>query len=80
MKGALVFVIVFVVLLAATLAYPSMPPGRQLYDMLGTQETDYLVLGIPLTTLVVAIFNGVIYGIIGWLIYTFAEKARKRKV
>ena len=76
MKGALVFV----VLLAATPAYPSMPPRRQLYDLLGTQETDYLVLGVALTTLVVAIFNSVIYGVIAWLIHTSAEKARKPKV
>jgi hypothetical protein len=35
--------------------------------------------GILVRTLTSAIFNGVIYGIIAWLIFTFAEKARKPK-
>jgi len=77
MRGAIVFLVVFIALFAATLAYPSMPPGRQLYSLLGVPETDYPVLSIPATTLVIAIFNGVIYGVIAWLIFTFAEKARK---
>jgi hypothetical protein len=37
------------------------------------------VLGIQATTLIVAVFNGIIYGIIGWLIYTVADKAMKPK-
>jgi di/tricarboxylate transporter len=77
MRGAIVFLVVFLAFLAATLAYPSMPPGKQLYGSLGAPEIDYLVIGIPVTTLVIAVFNGVIYGVIAWLIFTFTEKARK---
>jgi hypothetical protein len=76
MKGAIVFLVVFFATLAASLAYPSIPPGRQIYDALGMPTTDYLVLGLPATTLIIAIFNGVVCGIIAWLVFTVTEKVR----
>jgi hypothetical protein len=36
---------------------------------------DHSVLGVPVTTLVIAIFNGVVYGIIVWLVYTGLNRA-----
>jgi hypothetical protein len=45
--------------------------------MLGVPTTDYPVLSIAATTLVIAVFNGVVYGIIAWLIYTLAARTRK---
>jgi di/tricarboxylate transporter len=77
MRGALVFLAVFFAVLVATLAYPSMPPGPQLYGLLNVPTIDYPVLGIPATTLVIAVFNGVVYGIIAWLAFTIAQKTRK---
>ncbi len=77
--GALVFLIVFFVLLLATLAMPDIPPGKQIYGALGVEETDYSVLGIPATLLIEAIFNGVVYGIIAWLIFTFGTWGRRKK-
>jgi di/tricarboxylate transporter len=61
MRGAIIFLIVFFAMLVATLAYPDMPPGPQLYNMLNVPTTDYPVLGVPATTLVIAVFNGVVY-------------------
>lgn len=75
MKGAIVFVVAFIIFLAATLAYPELPPGRQIYDILGVEESTEPVLGIAVTTLVCAIVNGVIYGIIIWLIFTGLRRA-----
>ena len=77
-EGAIVFLVVFFAMLAFTLASPNSPPGRQLYSLLGVPETDYPVLGIPATTLVCAVFNGVVYGVIAWLIFTFGKRAWKR--
>jgi di/tricarboxylate transporter len=77
MRGALIFLAVFFAVLVATLAYPSMPPGPQLYSLLNVPTTDFPVLGIPATTLVIAVFNGVVYGIIAWLAFTIAQKTRK---
>ena len=79
MRGAIVFLAVFLLLLLVTLGYPDMPPGREIYNALNVPTTDYAVLGLPATTLIVAVFNGVVYGIIAWLIYTVAERARKPK-
>lgn len=75
MRGAIIFLVAFVIFLAVTLAYQDLPPARAIYDAVIGAETDYEVLGIPATQLIVAIFNGVIYGIIIWLIYTLAVKA-----
>jgi len=72
-----VFLIAFFAMLVATLAAPGIPPGRALYDLLGVPDTDYPVLGIPTTTLVIAVFNGVVYGVIAWLVFTFGMRLRK---
>jgi hypothetical protein len=75
--GAIVFLIAFFAMLLATIAAPSIPPGRQFYNLLGVPDTDYPVLGIPTTTLVIAVFNGVFYGVIAWLVFTFGMRLRK---
>lgn len=77
-EGAIVFLVAFFAAMMATLAAPSIPPGPQLYGLLGVQETDYLVLGIPATTLVIAVFNGVVFGVIAWLIFTFGMRIYRR--
>lgn len=79
MRGAIVFIVVFILGLLLTLSYQDLPPGRQIYDALNLPTPDYEVLGIQVTTLLIAVFNGVIYGVIVWLIYSLAESARKRK-
>ncbi len=70
MKGAIVFLIVFVLGLYVTLENPTLPPGQQLYDVLNVPDSNYPVLGIPLTTLAISILNGVVYGFVVWLVCT----------
>jgi hypothetical protein len=77
-EGAIVFLIAFFGALVLTLASPYLPPGRQLYALFGVPDSTYPVLGIPVTTLVVAVLNGVFFGVIAWLIFTFGKKALKR--
>jgi len=77
-EGAIVFIIVFVIFLAATLAYAELPPGNSISDAMGIDSTVEWS-GIPVRKLLAAIFNGVIYGIIIWLIFTFGKKAFKSK-
>jgi hypothetical protein len=75
-RGAIVFVAAFLIFLAVTLGYQDLPPGQLIYDALNLPATiDYDVLGLQARELIIAIFNGVLYGIIIWLIYTLAEKA-----
>lgn len=77
MKGALVFLASFVVFLVITLVYPVLPPGIQIYSALGIAQSSYPVVGIPVTTLACAVFNGVIYGVIIWIIYSLATRGKK---
>lgn len=79
MKGALVFLAVFIIVLLGTIAYTDLPPGKQIYNALNLPTPDYSVLGIQVTTLIEAVFNGVIYGIVVWIIYTIAARATKKK-
>jgi len=80
LKGVLVFLGVFALVLIASLGSPNLPPGRQIYDFLGAPETNYPIIGIPATTLVIAALNGIVYGVIAWLIFSFAERAGKSKL
>jgi len=77
--GAIVFLVAFFAMLLATLAVPYLPIGRQLYGLFGVAESDYPVLGIPVTTLVSAVLNGVFYGVIAWLVFTFAIRFTRPK-
>jgi len=77
-KGAIVFLVAFFAMLAATLAYADLPPGKQIYDALGLPATiDYTVAGINAVTLIRAVSNGVFFGVIAWIAYTIAERALK---
>jgi len=79
MKGAIIFLIVFVIFLGITLAYSELPPGNTISDAMNIDPTaDWS--GFLVRTLTSAIFNGVIYGIIAWLIFSVVERARKPKV
>jgi len=75
----LVFLIVFAIMLLVSLAVQGIPPGETIYDLLGAEETDSEVLGIGATTLVEAVFNGVVYGVIAWLIYSVYVAMTKKK-
>jgi len=76
MKGAIIFIIAFVIFLAATLVYSELPAGNAISDAMGIDPTVEWS-GFLVRTLVSAVFNGVIYGVIIWLIFTLAEKTRE---
>jgi hypothetical protein len=71
---------VFVAFLLITLAVPSLPPGGLIYDALNVPDTDYPVLGIGATKLAIAIFNGVVFGIIVWFVYSITLGRKKTEV
>jgi hypothetical protein len=76
MRGAIVFVIAFVIFLVVTFAYTDLPPGNIITDAMDIDPTVEWS-GFTVKTLASAILNGVIYGVIIWLIFTIVEKARK---
>jgi len=73
-EGAIVFIIAFIIFLAATLAYSALPPGNAISDAMGIDPTIEWG-GFNVKMLLSAIFNGAIFGIIVWLIFTFGKKA-----
>ncbi len=76
MRGAMIFVIAFVIFLAATFAYAELPPGNMISDAMGIDSTVEWS-GFLVRTPISAILNGVIYSVIIWLIFTLVEKARE---
>jgi hypothetical protein len=82
MKGAIVFLAVFAIAVIITLGNTSIPPGKLIYDkFLPNTEaaSGYLVGGaVDAVTAIIAVFNGVIYGFIAWLVFTLAMMATKK--
>lgn len=77
-EGAIVFIIAFIIFLAITLTYPELPPGNAISDAMKIDPTIEWN-GFLVRTLLSAVFNGVVYGIIIWLIFTFAKRTKKPK-
>ena len=76
MRGAIVFLAVFVVAFLIALGASSIPPGQQLYNLLKLPNavTTYKVGGVVYgDVLIKAIFIGVIYGIIAWLLFSVGD-------
>jgi large-conductance mechanosensitive channel len=80
LKGAIVFIVAFLLFLVITLGYSDLPPGKMIYNaVVGDVTTDYPVFGIGASALVSAVFNGVFYGVIIWIIYSLAERMMKKE-
>jgi len=77
-EGTIVFIIAFVIFLAVTIAYTELPPGNAISDAIAVDPTIEWS-GFLVRTLLSAIFNGAIYGVIIWLVFTFAKKTWKPK-
>ena len=82
MKGAIIFLVVFAIAVVITLGNTAIPPGKALYDAIlpNTEAASgYLVGGtVDAVTLIISVFNGVIYGFIAWLVYTILTMGRKK--
>jgi hypothetical protein len=83
MKGAIVFLVVFAIVVVITLGNTNIPPGKLIYDsVLPNTEaaSGYLIGGrIDAVTAIIAVFNGVIYGFIAWLIFTLLMMGKKKE-
>jgi hypothetical protein len=64
-------------MLVITLGAPTIPPGKAIYDAIAP-TTEEEVVGVNATTLSIAVFNGVIYGVIVWLIYSLYVWQKKK--
>ena len=77
MIGAIVFLAVFVLVLLASLGIPTIPPDMDIFKMLNLPLVDYPVLGIPATVLAIAVFYGIIYAFIVWLLCSITLGRKK---
>ena len=73
MIGAVVFVIAFVLFTVISLVI-SLPPGSWV-----VQELIPDLQGAQYESLVVGIINGVVYGVIIWIIYSLVKRVYDRK-
>jgi hypothetical protein len=82
MKGALVFLLVFAILVIVTIVGVAIPPGEAIYNAVlsGTAvyTVQYAILGTNAFTLIIAVFNGVVYGIVAWIIFTIINALTKK--
>jgi hypothetical protein len=81
MKGAIVFLLVFALLVVLTIVNVAIPPGQTIYNAVlpGTDAAaGYLIAGISSITVVISVFNGVIYGVIAWVVFTVIMMATKK--
>jgi hypothetical protein len=83
MIGAAIFVIFFLLFLAITVGMPELPPGNIIQtEILNVPQVNYPVLGIPAWILINAILNGIIFGVMVWLMYSlfsYVAQSRKKK-
>lgn len=82
MKGALIFLAVFAIVVIITLAYTSLPPGNAIYQAVlpNTEQytSTYAIAGTNAFAIIIAVFNGVIYAFIAWLIFTLVTWGHRK--
>jgi hypothetical protein len=83
MKGAIIFLVVFAILVVITLGNTNIPPGKLIYDTVlpNTEAASGYFIGgrVDAITAIIAVFNGVIYGFIAWLIFTLLKMGKKKE-
>jgi hypothetical protein len=82
MKGAIVFLVVFAIVLLATLAVITIPPGKAIYQaaLPNTEQytSTYAIVGTNAYALIISVFNAVIYGFVAWLLYTVLTWGKRK--
>lgn len=80
MLGLVVFAVFFTFFFSVTLVFPSIPPGQLICAVLGNSETCYPVAGISGETLVSGLVNGLIWGVIIIILYSYSRGPQRRQV
>jgi hypothetical protein len=80
MIGTFVFVASFLLLVTITLLFPNVPPGQIICDALGNSETSYSLAKISGEHVVASIINGLIWGVIIVMVYSYLRGPSKGKI
>jgi predicted flap endonuclease-1-like 5' DNA nuclease len=78
MSKAVVFAIAFLILFVVTLIIPALPPGEMISSLVGISVTAS-ILGISVVTIVNGILNGLVWGVIIFIIYVLVSPTPKKK-
>jgi len=80
MLSVLVFIGSFLFLFGITIIFPEIPPGQIICDILGNSQTNYPIMGIAGEVLVAGIINGLIFGVIIAILFSYFRGPPKGKV
>jgi hypothetical protein len=76
----LVFLVSFLVFLFTTIFFPFFPPGEIICGFLRNSRPDYMIAGISGELLISGIINGLIWGVIIILLYSYWKGPGKERV
>jgi hypothetical protein len=76
----IVFVSSFLVFFSASIFFPKMPPGQLICEIFGNSETTYTIAGVPGDLVISSITNGLIWGAILIIVYSYARGPSRRKI
>jgi hypothetical protein len=82
LNGAIVFLVVFALLVVLTVVNVAIPPGQAIYNAFlpGTEAAaSYLIAGVSAVTVIISVFNGVIYGLIAGIVFTVIMMATRKE-
>jgi hypothetical protein len=80
MIGASVFLASFLLVVTLTFLFPNIPPGQIICDALGNSETSYSIAKISGEHVVASIINGLIWGVIIVMVYSYLRGPSKGKI
>ena len=76
----LVFVSSFLIFFSASMFFPKMPPGQLICEIFGNSETTHYIAGVPGELVISSITNGLVWGAILIIVYSYARGPSKRKI
>jgi len=79
MLGLLVLAASSLFFFGITMIYPNVPPGQMVVDAFRNSETNYMIAGVSGELLIAAIINGLIWGTIFFILYSYCRGPQKEK-
>ena len=76
----LVFVSSFLLFFSMSIFYPNMPPGQMLCELFGNPEAAFTIAGVSGDLVVASIINGLIWGVILIIVYSYVMGPSRRKI
>lgn len=79
MHAVAVFAGAFLILVVVTLAIPNLPPGEFFFEVLGFPQVIGSFFGISISTLLIGVVNGFLWGLVAAAVYALSRRGTGRK-